>query len=126
MVAYIRRYAAEYFENAPVKLKITTPARMDHIPISGEHRRNIFYAVKEALHNIIKHAQATDAELIFTMKNGGLSVVIKDNGIGMPQEGELKRFGNGISNMKNRMKSINGDFIIENHQGTKITLTLPV
>ena len=54
-----------------------------------------------------------------------LSVVINDNGKGIP-EGKLNRFGNGIKNMKNRMKSINGKLNIENKLGTKITLTLQV
>lgn len=125
LVAYIRRYAAEYFENGSVKLKITTPTKMDHIHISGAHRRNIFFAVKEALHNIIKHAGATEAELRFKLDHDVLSVVIKDNGKGFPL-GELNRFGNGLNNMKNRMKSINGNLSIENHVGTKITLSLPV
>ena len=125
LAAYIRRYAAEYFETSSVRLNINTPAKMDHVPISGERRRNIFYAVKEALHNIIKHAQASEAELKFTVEHDILSVVIKDNGKGIPK-GELNRFGNGMSNMQNRMKSIKGNFSIENHLGTKITLTVPV
>ena len=125
MVAYIRRYAAEYFENSPVKLKINTPDNIAHMPIKSENRRNVFYAVKEALHNIIKHAKATEAELKFMVKNNILSVVINDNGIGMPK-GELNRFGNGLKNMRHRMTSINGGMHIENGQGTKITLTLPV
>lgn len=125
LVAYIRRYAAEYFENSPVKLNIHTPASLDHIHISGEHRRNVFFAVKEALHNIIKHADATEAELEFTVMNETLSVIIKDNGIGLPAE-KPNPFGSGLNNMQNRMKSINGGFIIENQAGTKITLTLPV
>ncbi len=125
LAAYIRRYAAEYFENGTVNLKITTPAKMDHIHISGEHRRNIFFAVKEALHNIIKHACATEAELRFTVDQDVLCIVIKDDGKGMPT-GKLNRFGNGLKNMQNRMKSIKGNFSIESHVGTKITLSLPV
>ena len=125
LVAYIRRFAVEYFENSPVRVTINSPVRLDHIPISGERRRNIFYTVKEALNNILKHAQATEAELGFRVKQNVLSVVIKDNGKGFSQ-GELNRFGNGLKNMKNRMKSINGDLGIENHSGTRITLSVPV
>jgi signal transduction histidine kinase len=121
MVAYIRRYAAEYFENSPVKLKIITEGKILPTPINGEHRRNIFYTVKEALNNILKHAEATQAELKFVAMNGKLDVIISDNGKGMP-DGDLNRFGNGIKNMRARMKSIRGDFRIESHQGTRIIL----
>ena len=77
------------------------------------------------MHNIIKHAKATEAELNFVVKNDVLSVVIRDNGIGMPAV-KMNRFGNGLNNMQNRMKNINGNFRIENHMGTKITLSVPV
>ncbi len=98
---------------------------MGHTHISGEHRRNIFFAVKEALHNIIKHAMATEAILKLTVKHNVLSIVIYDNGKGFNKE-ELNKFGNGLNNMRNRMKNINGNCIIENHKGARITLTLPV
>ena len=98
---------------------------MGHTHISGEHRRNIFFAVKEALHNIVKHAMATEARLKFTVKHNVLSIVINDNGKGFNKE-ELNKFGNGLNNMRNRMKNINGNCIIENHEGTRITLNLPV
>ena len=121
MVAYIRRYAAEYFENSPVNLKIITSGEMLPTPINGEHRRNIFYSVKEALNNILKHAEATEAELKFVVMNDKLDVIISDNGKGIP-DGDLNRFGNGINNMRARMKSICGDFNIESHHGTRIIL----
>jgi len=125
MVSYIRRYAAEYFENSTVILKINTPVNLPRTQISAEHRRNIFYAVKEAFHNIIKHAKATEAEMKIKLDKEVLSIIIKDNGTGMPK-GEPSRFGNGIINMQSRMKSINGEFSIQNHKGTKVTLKLPV
>jgi len=81
--------------------------------------------VKEALHNIVKHAQATMAEINVSLQNQELSVVIKDNGTGLP-EGELNRFGNGMKSMKNRMENINGKFSAENDCGTKITLSIPL
>ncbi len=125
MVAYIRRYAAEYFEDSPVKLKIVTSGEILPTPINGEHRRNIFYTVKEALNNILKHAEATEAELKFAVVNDKLDVIISDNGKGIP-DGDLNRFGNGINNMRARMKSISGVFKIESHQGTRIFLKLAI
>ena len=124
LIAYIRRFAAEYFENASTRLTISMPDNIPHVPISGEHRRNIFYVVKEALHNIIKHADASEAEIGFAINNNHLSIIIKDNGRGIPEE--RNRFGNGIRNMSSRMQSINGHFAVENKEGTKISLSLPV
>ena len=125
LAAYIRRYAAEYFENLPLKFKTTLPAVIPRLPISGERRRNIFFTVKEAMNNIVKHARATKAELIFSIKNDVLFVVIQDNGIGIP-EGKLNQFGNGLKNMHKRMSGINGSIKIETNAGTKITLALPI
>lgn len=125
LVAYIRRYAGEYFENSPVSLKMNVPRKIPSLPITAEVRRNIFYTVKEALHNIVKHSKATRAELTVAINNNRFAVIISDNGKGIP-EGELNRFGNGLSNMKTRMKHANGDLNIQNHNGTTITLSLTV
>jgi signal transduction histidine kinase len=81
--------------------------------------------VKEALHNILKHAMATEAILKFAVKHNVLSIVINDNGKGFNKV-ELNRFGNGLNNMRNRMKNINGKCIVDNNNGARITLTLPV
>ncbi len=125
LVAYIRRYAAEFFEDAAVKLKISTHGGIAEIPLSGEKRRDIFYTVKEALHNIMKHSGASEAELSFTLNEGELAVEIRDNGRGIPEE-PSKVHGNGLNNMRQRMEAVRGSFSIENHEGTKITMKVPV
>jgi signal transduction histidine kinase len=125
LLAYIRRYAAEFFENSAVILRIDTPGEITRTPISGELRRDIFYTVKEALHNTFKHSQASEAILSFSVENEFLTIVIHDNGIGMPEK-ETGRYGNGLTNMQQRMESVGGSISIENHQGTKITLTVPI
>lgn len=125
MLAYIRHYAAEYFENLPLDLKITMPNSIPRTPISGESRRNIFFTVKEALYNIVKHAQATEVKLKFSITDHALIIVIHDNGIGIPQD-KLNQFGNGLRNMHERMANINGKIDIGTQKGTKITLTVPI
>ena len=125
LVAYIRRYAAEYFEHSTVNLRIVTPKHIPDTPISGEYRRNVFYSVKEALHNILKHSQATEAEIKIGIVNKRLSVSIKDNGIGFAV-GEMTEFGNGVRNIHSRMETIHGECRIDTQEGTRIILTLPM
>jgi two-component system sensor histidine kinase DesK len=81
--------------------------------------------VKEALHNIYKHSQATEAKLAFTIKDELLTITIQDNGTGIPEK-ETGRYGNGLKNMQHRMEAVRGQLQIENHEGTKITLEVPV
>jgi len=125
LVAYIHKYASGYFENSTIRFKMNAPSHLPQQHLSSEQRRNIFYVVKEALHNIVKHAGATEAELTITCEDQIISIIIRDNGKGLP-DGDLNRFGNGIIQMRNRLKNINGDFSIKNGIGTTIELSLPV
>ena len=125
LVAFIRKYSGDYFECTTVQFKMNAPSNFPQAHLSSEQRRNIFYAFKEALHNIVKHANATVAEVLVTFEEHRLTLMIQDNGIGLPS-GELNRFGNGILQMKKRMESIGGSFFIENMAGTRIMLTIPV
>ena len=50
-----------------------------------------------------------------------ISLLIQDNGTGIDFE-NLRRFGNGLKNMKARMNKSGIDFFIENKNGTLVTL----
>jgi signal transduction histidine kinase len=121
MIAYIRSYSLEYFENTGINCKITIPENLPNIVVSGEIRRNVFLVVKEALNNVLKHSDAKEVTIILKRVSDGLQLTIQDNGIGINFE-KLRQFGNGLKNMKKRMSDINIDFSIENNNGTLITL----
>ncbi len=125
LIAFIRKYAGDYFENSSVRFKMNAPSNFPPVHLSSEQRRNIYYAVREALHNIVKHANASNAEMSVTYEGHVLSLTVKDNGVGLPS-GELNRFGNGIIQMQKRLKNIGGNFFMENGVGTSITFTLPL
>lgn len=78
--------------------------------------------VKEALNNILKHAKATEVNIILKKVSGGLVLTIHDNGVGI-NTGKLRQFGNGLKNMRKRMKDMGIEFAIENKDGTVITLS---
>ena len=59
LVAYSRSYAIEYLANHNIQCKANTPLGLPGTFIAGEIRRNIFLSVKECLHNIVKHADAS-------------------------------------------------------------------
>ena len=121
MIAYIRSYSLIYFENTGVNCKISLPDELPNIVVSGQIRRNVFLVVKEALNNILKHANATEVNITLERVADGLKLSIHDNGRGIDFE-KLRLFSNGLKNMKKRMEDVNIDFTIENFNGTLITL----
>jgi signal transduction histidine kinase len=124
MIAYIRSYAVEFFENTSIDCVFHMPAIIPSHEISGEKRRNIFLSVKEALNNVLKHSQSSVVKINITVQET-LIIEIRDDGVGINLE-KLRKFGNGLNNMKKRMNSINGEFNIENRQGTITTFYLPL
>ncbi len=121
MIAYIRSYALEYFEDTGINCKITIPEKLPNIQVIGEIRRNVFLVVKEALNNILKHSKATEVSIKLVRVDDGLTLYIQDNGKGIDLE-KIRQFGNGLKNMKKRMADIGADFNIENINGTLITM----
>jgi signal transduction histidine kinase len=122
MIAYIRSYAVEFFENTSIDCIFSMPDIIPSHEISGEKRRNIFLSVKEALNNVLKHSQGQVVKINVTVQDT-LIIEIRDDGVGINLE-KLRKFGNGLNNMRKRMNSIDGEFNIENHQGTITTFYL--
>ena len=124
LVAYIRAHAIEYFDSTPIDCSVHVKDVPD-VEMTGEKRRNIFLSVKEALNNIMKHSQASRVRIDISVPDYTLVIRIADNGVGINQE-KLRRFGNGLNNMKRRMQNIHGDFRIESEGGTVLYFELPV
>ena len=121
MIAYVRSYALEYFEDTGITCKIDIPNHLPNIQVIGAIRRNVFLVVKEALNNILKHAKATKVSITLIRVDNSLTLYIQDNGTGINMD-KLRQFGNGLKNMKKRMADIDVEFSIENKNGTLITL----
>lgn len=124
LLSYIRSYSLEYFDNTPVECKVVIPENIPEKELIGDKRRNIFLCVKESLNNVLKHSGATAVTITVDLDQH-LVIKIKDNGKGIDME-KLRRFGNGLNNIKRRMESINGTFTIASQEGTLTTLTLPL
>ncbi len=121
LIAYIRSYTLEYFENTGIDCRFTIPEQIPPIEVGGEKRRNIFLTVKETLNNILKHSGAVKVHIEFRMVENGLVLMIHDNGRGIDLD-NVREFGNGLKNMKKRMESSGCSFNIENNGGTMVTL----
>ena len=122
LITYIKIYAVDYFELNNKNTTIIIPENIENRIVKGDTRRNLFLAIKETFHNIIKHAEAKNI-LVTIEINQNLFISIKDDGKGF---NEIKSTGNGIKNIKNRIKKINGQFEIQSTNGTLVVFTIPI
>jgi signal transduction histidine kinase len=124
LVAYTRTYAMEYLANHNIQCKANTPLHLPVTFIPGEIRRNIFLTVKECLHNIVKHANAT--QVYFSVElNREIQIIIHDNGMGIDWDNQ-RPYSNGLQNIRKRMNEIKGKADFVNEQGTKVRLLVPL
>ena len=124
LITYLRGYAVQYLSENGLQCSVDVPEQFPQIFVSGEFRRNVYLTVKEALHNIIKHAQAK--RVTIKIKTGtSLNIHISDDGTGF-EEKTIRPFSNGITNMKKRVESLGGELQIINLNGTTISLSVPV
>ena len=121
LLGYLREYAFEYLEMHQLEVVFNLPETKESQVISHEARTHIFMVVKEALHNIVKHAAATVAEINIAIAQNKLTCFISDNGVGLSAN-KNSSFGNGLRNMKQRIAEIGGSLIInaEPGKGTRI------
>lgn len=123
LLTYIKKYSAEYLEDNQMEVNLQFPYEVPHYIIKGDVRRSVFLTIKELLHNVVKHAQATHVS-ITTQLDDNLTIQVHDNGIGFEISNVKK--GNGLKNMQKRMEKLQGTFIMENNNGTYIRLQIPI
>ncbi|MEO8067667.1 MAG: two-component regulator propeller domain-containing protein [Flavobacteriales bacterium] len=124
LVVYTGSYVRTYCAENQLAVKVSASGPWPAIMLSTEQRRNIFLVVKEALHNVVKHAHATSVHLHMRPENG-LTVELSDNGIGLPKGADLGA-GNGLRNMKKRIVALGGTFDLRNGQGTELAFNVPL
>ena len=109
---------------AAINWKFDFPEETIRINLSPETKRNVFLIFKEALNNIIKHSAAKNAVIKLKISDKNLLLAIKDNGKGFNTDAGFS--GNGLKNMENRAKEINGILKLNSSPGKGTTLALAV
>jgi signal transduction histidine kinase len=108
LVAFIRKYARDFLHDTPIKLLFEEDVNQD-FTLQGNVRRSIYLVVKEAINNVVKHADAHEVKLNIRAHDNKLTIMIEDDGHGINQE-KKSAFGNGLRNMKQRIEDIGGTF----------------
>ncbi|MDQ0591803.1 two-component system sensor histidine kinase DesK [Chryseobacterium ginsenosidimutans] len=116
-IDYSKMYAHNFLKKTIIQLSIEDKDIIFETTITTEQRRNLFLCLKEALNNAYKHSESNQLKLSFIQKDKEFMMRISDNGIGIHHE---KPEGNGLRNMKRRMKEQNGHCEVTTENGTHL------
>ena len=86
-------------------------------------RRNLFMFYKEALQNVLRHAQATDVLISIRQNKQMFRLEIQDDGVGFDVKTQFS--GNGLKNFERRAAEMKASFRLKSKlgEGTSVILT---
>lgn len=126
LIDYAGQFALDYLRLAGVRCRLDFPEQAPQLEIPTDVRHNLFLVVKEALHNVVKHARASEVWLRVHATDDALRIAIEDNGCGFERP-PADAGADGLRNMRQRVAEIGGRCRIEGHDGagTKIMVDVP-
>ena len=126
-VAYFSQYADRLLKNTQLSCRIEIQPDLAELALGSEQRHNLFLGFKEALNNILKHAQAREVRIGAKLDENIFVLSVTDNGVGF-EKNLTAEAQDGLINLQNRLKKIGGSCEIKSRlgQGTKIIFKLPL
>jgi ligand-binding sensor domain-containing protein/signal transduction histidine kinase len=141
-VSYACNFVHDYLKLARIRCRLDVPSTLPDIPLTADIRHNLFMVLKEALNNIVKHANASEVFIQIGVESTKFIITVRDNGKGFhlqptpetnagppPEDTARANRGvrrNGLANMRRRMQTLNGHLKLQSQpgQGTQVELTV--
>lgn len=126
LASFVCQMANQMCAQAQLRCRLEIPELPDDFPVASPIRHHVIMAVKEAIHNIIKHGHASEIQISILQTRRVLTFQISDNGCGFDPAITVR--GNGLDNMERRMRSLQGSCLVVSQPGagTKVTLEFPL
>jgi len=134
LIDYISAYSEDFLRTAGIRCRMDFPAAIPATQIDAELRYNLFLALKEALNNIVKHAQATEVWLHLSLTSGTFTLTVEDNGHGFEASNGSRvaasidrlNSGLGLPNLKRRLEAVGGRCLMQSSpgKGTRVEMTI--
>jgi signal transduction histidine kinase len=121
---YLCQMADDCFSEGTTRLQCAVPRQLPEFPVAAEVRHDLTLAVKEALANVLRHSEATEATLRLDWNQPQLVICVEDNGRGF--DASVPSVGNGLGNQQLRLKRIRGKVELVTHpgKGTKVVFSI--
>jgi signal transduction histidine kinase len=129
LVSYLAAYSEEVLGVSNIRCRLDFPDDLSDAPLTGHLRHRLFLAFKEAVHNVVKHAEATEVHVRLRVTTAELVLSVEDNGKGFTVQSPNSEVrngtgGNGLPNMQARLAEVGGTCQVESQPGagTKVEM----
>ena len=123
LATHLKSFSEQIFDQTDVAFQLVgLKDEYEEIKLPMDWRQHLLRIFKEGMHNILKHAKdCKNVCLEITFKEKRLIIILSDDGTGFTYNGN--HAGNGLINMCERAKKLNGTLNIESDigQGSRIT-----
>jgi two-component system sensor histidine kinase DesK len=107
-------------ERVLVAAGITPEISVRPAALPPDEERALAYALREAVTNVVRHANATRCWIRLIEEGGRTLLEVRDNG-----RGGLAPEGSGLSGMRERLRQVAGTLERDGRQGTRLVMSLP-
>ena len=119
----LRETAARTLRGIPHTVSIHNDTQTRRLAV--DRQRDLMLMFKEALHNITRHAEATEVKITLEQDHRDIVLTVHDNGHGF--DPTARTVGMGLANLRRRATKHQGKVDIDSStQGTTLKLTLPL
>lgn len=127
LIAFMRTKTGELIDQLDIEYRFDAPDSTEIKQISPEFRRNVYYVVREALHNALKHSKCKKIGIKMNLNQALFNIKLEDDGIGFNRQDTRGR-GYGLKGMERRIAEINGRISIDSvaGKGTSIQIQIPI
>jgi len=125
LASFLEQQVGQFLRSEGFQVRLDFPEDIPALPVGAEARHQLALSVREALTNVVRHAQASRVVLSLAITEAQVVVQVKDNGRGFQSAGNN---GHGLENMRARLKQVGGAFecVSTAASGTVITFRIPL
>jgi two-component system sensor histidine kinase DegS len=131
LVPTLRRYVQQFSEKNKLEVNLMVQNMDARLP--SHYEVAIFRFIQEALNNVAKHANASEARVLLDSAGGSLHVSVQDDGSGFHVHevlsDESERRNMGIATLRQQVETLlRGEFGIESTvgRGTRVAVVIPL
>ncbi len=126
LFAAIRKEAKDLEKNRGVKTRVAMSDEVGRL--SSMTETALYRIVQESLHNVAKHAHASNVNISMQREAGIVRLVVEDDGVGIFPKSNYRGNSFGLAGIKERVGMLGGEVRVVSMKGsgTRIEVTVPV